>query len=508
MGVGVAPAPPSDRGVGLPPAVPPYLPAGWRRLHRVARGLIAARALRSIAQGALAADFVLYLRALHWPAAAMGGLLSLGAVAGGAMGLAVGPVSDRLGRRPFLLLYQAGLFLCTLWVLLDPQGPALVTATLLFGYGLGGNGAAGPFSPAEQAWLARHVPALERGAVFSLNAAVGFLGMGIGSFLAGLVPLWQRWLPGPSAYLPLFGLTLAVAAVNAVQIWRLPERRTAPMDHARPHPGGAAAAPLPEARRGVAAEARDPSPSRDGAATAGAAVGVALSTVAPGGAVSPSPAAEGPSAAHGVREPEGEAAIRRRENRGLALLVGTNAVNALGIGLFGPLLPYWFSARFGAGAGAIGSVFGLTFVLTAVASIVMGAVADRVGLVRAVVAVRLVGVALLACMPFMPTFAWAAGLYAARSVLNRGSVGARQAFGVSMVRDQRRGLASSLNNVSWSLPSAAGPALAGWMMSLGSLDLPLFLAAALQLAYAILFGTALRPYDPTARPRPRPVAGA
>ena len=39
----------------------------------------------------------------------------------------------------------------------------------------------------------------------------------------------------------------------------------------------------------------------------------------------------------------------------MVLLTALNSVNALGIGLFGPLLPYWLSIRYGAGSAAISS---------------------------------------------------------------------------------------------------------------------------------------------------------
>ena len=430
-----------------PAPTPPHLPAGWRRLDAVARGLMAARALRSVAQGALAADFVLFLRALHWQPGTIGLLLTASSLAGGVLGLAVGPISDRVGRRPFLLIYQASLSACTLAVLADPRGWLLAVAAVVFGYGLGANGAAGPFAPAEQAWLARHVPASERGAVFSLNAAIGFWGMGVGSLIGGLVPRWAGALPGTRAYMPLFALTLALSVVNYRQIAALREDPPAGAQGRPPHLTGA-----------------------------------------------PPPAAAGDASVS--LPPAAEARVRRQENRTLALLVASNAVNAVGIGLFAPLLPYWFSARYGVGPGAIGSIYGLTFILTGMASIVTGQLVARIGLVRAIVWVRLAGVLMLLAMPLMPTFGWAAVLYAARSVLNRGSVGARQAFGVGIVRDQRRGLASSLNNVSWSLPGAIGPGVGGYLMALGSLSLPLYLAAAFQLAYAVLFGALFRRYEP------------
>lgn len=418
---------------------PPHTPAGWRSLHRTARTLMAARLLRSIGQGALVVDFVLYLRALQWSAVAIGGLVTAAGLAGTALMLGSGVLSDRFGRRPFLLGYQVATALGALAVVLHPRAAVLVAATVVLGYGRGANGVAGPFGPVEQAWLAQSVEPARRGQVFSLNGALGFWGMGLGALLGATVPWYARFLPGTAAYQPLFVLFLAVAVINLLQVASI------------------RGADLP------AATAR---------------------TSRPGGASDPAPAVAA------------EAVVRRRENVAMALLTAVNSVNALGIGLFSPLLPYWLSVRYGVGSGAIGSVYGLTFLLTGLSSIATGELTARIGLVRAVVWVRLLGVALLAVMPLMPSYPWVAAVYVLRSVFNRGSAGARQAFGVGLVRDERKGLAGSLNGLSMRLPSAVGPALSGWLMESGSLDLPFYLAAGLQLLYVVLFGTVMGRYDP------------
>lgn len=404
---------------------PPYTPAGWRDLHPVVRQLIAVRFLRSLAQGALMVDFVLYLRALGWNPAAIGVLLTAGGVAGTLLVLAVGPLSDRFGRRPFLLVYEMAAVLGTALVLLVPATWVLAPVAALLGYGRGANGGAGPFTPAEQAWISQHIAPERLGQVFSFNSAVTFWGMGIGSALAGLVPIWARWLPGVAAYEPLLVLTLLVAAINLWQIGSTREERVA-----RPVPAQTGDAILEDA------------------------------------------------------------AVHRRENRNLLLLTTVNAVNALGVSLFSPLLPLWFALRFGVGPGAIGPVFGLTFLLTGISSIATGALVERVGLVAPIVYVRLLGVVLLALLPLMPSYGWAAAVYVLRSVLNRGSVGARQAFGVGLVRPHRRGFASSLSALSMRGPSAIGPGIGGWLVGTGALELPLFLAAGLQFTYVVLFALA------------------
>lgn len=192
---------------------------------------MAARAARSLGQGALVAGFALYLDALGWSAPAIGATLSSALLAGAVLTLAVGPVSDRLGRRRFLLAYellQAG---AALLALLTASPPALVLATVVGGFGRGANGSAGPFAPLEQAWLAQALPPGRRGTVFSVNAAIGFGGMALGALLAGGV----KFLIGPLgevlAYRPLFVLSLAgsIAAFALIASLQEPEvRPTAP----------------------------------------------------------------------------------------------------------------------------------------------------------------------------------------------------------------------------------------------------------------------------------------
>lgn len=198
--------------------------------------------------------------------------------------------------------------------------------------------------------------------------------------------------------------------------------------------------------------------------------------------------------------PEREAAARRvvhrRENWLLARLVGLNSVNGIAIGLIGPLITYWFAVRFHVGPAAIGPLMAVTFAVTAVAALGTGRLTDRFGVVPAVVWLRSLAVVLLALLPFMPVYPAAALLYAARSALNRGSVGARQALVVSLVRDERRGFAASLNAASFQFAQSAGPAAAGALLDSGLLMAPFLIAAGLQAAYALGYYLAFRRHDP------------
>ena len=195
-------------------------------------------------------------------------------------------------------------------------------------------------------------------------------------------------------------------------------------------------------------------------------------------------------------------ARRGRENRLLASLMGLNSVNGLAIGLVSPLISYWFALRFGVGPAAIAPFMAATFLVSGFAALATGRLAERIGVVPAVVSARTLGVLLLVLVPLMPAYALAAAFFALRSALNRGSNGARQALVVSLVGDERRGLAVSLNTASFQYAQGVGPAISGALLDAGWFTVPFFVAAGLQLLYVFGYWRVFRRHDPS---RPPPV---
>lgn len=386
---------------------------------RVTRLLLATRFVRSIGQGALAVDFALYLRVLGWSAVEISALLSAALVLGVALTLVAGPLSDRGGRRPFLLAYEAAQAVAGLATLLSAQPWILCMAALVGGFGRGGNGGAGPFGPVEQAWLAQAVAPARRGPVYSLNASLGFLGNAAGALLAATPSSLHAIIPGSLAYRPLFLLFGAGSILCCVLIARTPDREVN-------HP-----------------------PDR--------------------------PAA---NSGHGVE---------RQENRLVIRLMIANLLNGAGIGATGPLIAYWFAVRFGEGPAEIGPLMAAGFLMAAVSSVATGWVSGWLGIVRAVIAMRIVGLALLVALPLSPNFGMAATLYVLRTMFNRGTTGARSALNVSIVRAHRRGFAASMGNVSMQIPRAVSPLLTGVLFAANSLTLPFFIGAAFQAAYLAMF---------------------
>ena len=121
------------------------------------RLLLGARLARSIGQGVTVASFTLYLHALGYTGAAIGAVLMAGLAFGALLTAVVGPVSDRRGRRGLLLGYELAAALAALAAMLLPNEIVLIVAATVAGFGRGANGAAGPFAPVEQAWLAREL---------------------------------------------------------------------------------------------------------------------------------------------------------------------------------------------------------------------------------------------------------------------------------------------------------------------------------------------------------------
>ncbi|HEY5041136.1 MAG TPA: MFS transporter [Verrucomicrobiae bacterium] len=196
------------------------------------------------------------------------------------------------------------------------------------------------------------------------------------------------------------------------------------------------------------------------------------------------------------------------ENRFLFRLMLINALNGLAVGLTGPLMSYWFAKRFGVGADLIAPVMGGTFLAVAVVAQFTGEMGRRSGMVNVLLWTRWSGMGLLLILPLMPIYALAALVHILRTALISGTIGTRQALVVSAVRNERIGLASSLNTFSGRLPQAIGPTLAGSCIGAGWFMTPFYLGAVFQGAYIFLFDRLFRQVEHKINGQNSPAAGA
>ena len=179
-----------------------------------ARLLILSRLARSVGQGVLVVDFALYLHALGWSGVAIGALFMAGMLFGAVLTVVLGPLSDRLGRRRFLIAYELSQIAVAGIALSTAQPAWLALASVIGGFGRGANGSPGPFGPVEQSWLADNIAPRLRGLVFSVNTAMGFFGMSAGALLAGLPGWLAGAAPTPQSFRLLFWIVLLGSIVS------------------------------------------------------------------------------------------------------------------------------------------------------------------------------------------------------------------------------------------------------------------------------------------------------
>ncbi|HUX88625.1 MAG TPA: MFS transporter [Chloroflexota bacterium] len=194
--------------------------------------------------------------------------------------------------------------------------------------------------------------------------------------------------------------------------------------------------------------------------------------------------------------------LPRRSRNVIGRLAITNLVNGFGVGFFAPFITYWFNARFGSGPGTLGILFAIVNLGATVPYLLAPRLARRLGIVRAVVGVRLLGVILLGLLPIMPTFSLAATIYFFRMISQRLSIPLRQSYSMGVVDKEERSAAAGISNLPSQVSSAVSPLISGYIFENLSLELPFEIAAVLQLINAALFYSLfrnIRPPEETAR---------
>ncbi|KLU58802.1 multidrug resistance protein MdtH [Peptococcaceae bacterium CEB3] len=419
-------------------------------LKGAAKRLVLIRGLRSLGQGAMVVDLTLYLKDLSWSGAAIGGVTSAAGLVGAVLILMVGILSDRKGRKPFLLTYEFLTITAAVAASITTHALVLVLAIVVAGFGRGQSGAAGPFSPAEQAWLARLINPAQRGLIFSLNNAVGFIGMAVGAVIGGIPALFPGQDP-LTAYRPVFLMVGAVSLVCMLILLGTREDASEQEFKAQENRGDG-----PVAVKAIGVPRED---------------------------------------TEEVKAWAREKAVRKQENASMLKLALVNALNGLAIGLTGPMMAYWFSIRYGVSPAAIGMTLSVGYLLTGISSVMNGFLAQHVGVVKSVTWMRVLGSIFMLTLPWMPNFTLASVIFVIRNAINRGTTGNRFALSASLTRDRRRGLATSINALSMRLPSSIGPSITGYLFDMGFLSLPLYLTATLQLINAAIFQVVFGRYD-------------
>jgi MFS family permease len=189
------------------------------------------------------------------------------------------------------------------------------------------------------------------------------------------------------------------------------------------------------------------------------------------------------SAAHSRRK----GILPRKSARVLIRFTLYSSAIALGAGLFVPLMTRWFSKAYGVTDAVSGPVLGVSGVLTAVAVFLAPRLAMKFGLVKAIVLTEATSTVFMALVPTSPNFGTAAGLYTVRVFLMNLSNPLSQSLIMGLVSPDERGMASGINAALWRLPNAASSTAGAYLIGMGLLALPFYIATVLYVSSITAF---------------------
>ncbi len=153
------------------------------------------------------------------------------------------------------------------------------------------------------------------------------------------------------------------------------------------------------------------------------------------------------------------------------------------------LVALYLFERFELSVATTGLVFFWTNMLAAFSILASARLADRIGMVEAMVFTHAPAQIALILVPFMPTLPLALTLLLVRSAFSHMDVAPRNSYVMAVVSPEERSAAASLTSVPRSLAAAGSPLLAGWLFGLSPFGWPFVIGGGLKLVYdALLLG--------------------
>jgi MFS family permease len=148
----------------------------------------------------------------------------------------------------------------------------------------------------------------------------------------------------------------------------------------------------------------------------------------------------------------------------LLKLVLPRALMAFGAGLVFPFLNLFFKDRFAVSDATLGWIFGINNILAAMVMLWGGAVAERLGKIRAMFFARLLSVPGLLVVGFVPSLPLVVLAHWARSGLMRLGDPLYMAFAMEHLGEDERATGSSLLSTGWNVGWAMGPYVSGLLL--------------------------------------------
>lgn len=177
--------------------------------------------------------------------------------------------------------------------------------------------------------------------------------------------------------------------------------------------------------------------------------------------------------------------LPRKSKDVLIKYVFASAVIAFGAGMVVPLMSAWLGYRYGIPDAISGPILGASSIVTGVATLAAPPLARRMGLVKAIVLTQGISTVFMFATPLSPDYISASFVYTLRAFLMNMANPLQGSMIMGLVAEDERGVASGVSAALWRLPNALSTSIGAWLMGVGLLAAPFFLAG---LLYAVSIG--------------------
>ena len=180
-------------------------------------------------------------------------------------------------------------------------------------------------------------------------------------------------------------------------------------------------------------------------------------------------------------------ALHRQSRSILAKYVLSSAIIAFGAGMVVPLMTAWLRLQYGIPDVVSGPILGLVSIAIGVATLTGPPIAKKLGLVKAIVVTQLASTIFMFATPLSGSYIIASSVYCVRAFLMNMASPLSQSLIMGLVDEDERGMASGVNAALWRLPNALSTFIGAFLMSIGLLALPFYLASILYSISIVLF---------------------
>jgi MFS family permease len=179
---------------------------------------------------------------------------------------------------------------------------------------------------------------------------------------------------------------------------------------------------------------------------------------------------------------------RSRKSMGIiAKYVISSAIIAVGAGMVVPLMTAWLNLRYGIPDTVSGPILGIVSIFIALATLAGPPLAKKFGLVKAIVLTQAASTIFMFATPLSSSYIIASSTYTVRAFLMNMASPLSQSMIMGLVDENDRGMASGINTALWRLPNALSTFIGAYLMSVGQLAAPFFIASILYSMSIALF---------------------